>query len=207
MEKLLIATSNPGKLREFAQLLGDIPFQLVSLRDEGVDLEIEESADTFEANARLKAEAYAHVSGLLTLADDSGLAVDALGGAPGVFSARYGGPSLTDPERVTLLLRNLNGVPDAQRTARFVCVIALASPEATIHTVRGEVEGLITHEPRGEGGFGYDPVFLVPSLGLTTAELPPEQKNRLSHRGRAARAMRDYLAGLAHAGSVMQTPG
>ncbi|MSQ26600.1 MAG: XTP/dITP diphosphatase [Dehalococcoidia bacterium] len=198
MEKLLIATGNPGKLREFTQLLGDIPYRLVSLRDQGIDIEVEETGGTFEANARLKAEAYARVSGLLTLADDSGLAVDALGGAPGVLSARYGGPNLTDAERVVLLLRNLEGVLDAQRTARFVCVIALATPQATIHTLRGEVEGLITREPRGTNGFGYDPVFLAPSLGLTTAELPPEQKNALSHRGRAARAMRDYLAGLAH---------
>ena len=199
MQKLLIATGNPGKLREFADLLGDVPYQLVSLRDEGISLEVEETGATFEANARLKAEAYARASGLLTLADDSGLEVDALGGAPGVLSARYGGPELSDPERVTLLLRNLDGVPKERRTARFVCLIALATPETTIHTVRGEVAGLITRQPRGENGFGYDPVFLAPSLGLTTAELTPEQKHALSHRGQAARAARDYLLCLAHA--------
>lgn len=199
MDHLLIATGNPGKLREFARLLAGIPYQLTGLREAGITQEVAETADSFEDNARLKAAAYAATSGLLALADDSGLEVDALGGDPGVRSARYGGPGLSDEERVALLLRNLEGVPEERRTARFVCVIALAGPAGVLHTVRGVVEGVITQAPRGADGFGYDPVFLLPRLGRTTAELDPDAKNALSHRGQAARAAREYLMYLAHA--------
>lgn len=190
---LLVATGNPGKVSEYRDLLGDLPFQLVSLRDVGIGFEVPETGETFEENARLKAEAYCAASGLATLADDSGIMVDALGGAPGVHSARYGGPGLSDEDRVHVLLRELNRVPDERRTARFVCVIALAAPGRPTQLVRGEVEGRIARGPRGINGFGYDPVFLLPDRGLTTAELPSAEKHAVSHRGEAVRKARALL--------------
>ena len=197
MPRLLLATRNRGKLVEYRELLGDLPFQLTSLREEQITLEVEETGANYEENARLKAEAYARTSGLLTLADDSGLEVDSLGGEPGVVSARYGGPGLTDPERVQLLLRNLAQAPPRLRTARFVCVIAVMPPSGALFFVRGECAGVITDTPRGAEGFGYDPVFLFPTLGKTLAELSMEEKNAVSHRGNAARAARAVL--LSHA--------
>ena len=191
--KLLLATHNPGKVVEYCQLLVDVPLTITTLDNEGITQEVEETGTTFEENAGIKAETYAQLSAMITLADDSGLEVDALGGSPGVQSARYGGPGLTDEERVDLLLRNLQGVPWEKRTARFHCVIAIAGPSLETRTVAGVVDGIIQYEPKGANGFGYDPVFFVPSLERTTAELPPEQKNALSHRGKAARKARDLL--------------
>jgi XTP/dITP diphosphohydrolase len=199
--KLLIATHNPGKLREYRGLLGIIPYELVSLDHLGITEEVEETGRTFHENARLKASTYAALSGLLTLADDSGLEVDALGGEPGVHSARYGGGSYpSDQDRVSLLLRNLEGVPWARRTARFRCVIAITTPSEALKLsggmdeltqVVGSVAGMIQYEAMGEEGFGYDPVFYLPSYGLTIAQLPLEEKNRISHRANAAgKAMR-----------------
>ena len=190
-QQLLIATHNEGKVREFLELLGDGPFSLTSLKEQGVTEEVEETGTTFEENAIIKAQAYARMTGLLTLADDSGLEVDALGGQPGVYSARYGGDGLTDEDRVELLLHNLRGVPWNLRQARFRCVIAIATPPADNVqkepvTVEGTVEGIIQYEPAGDGGFGYDPVFLLPHKGMTTAQLPMDEKNSLSHRGQAA---------------------
>lgn len=186
--KLLIATRNPGKMREYRQLLRDVPYTLVSLDDLGITEEVAETGESFEENARLKARAYAARSGLLTLADDSGLEVDALGGDPGIHSARYGGdPDASDHDRVVLLLQRLEGVPWEQRAARFRCVIALASPNEEGVAVVGAVAGMIQYEPQGEGGFGYDPVFYLPSYGQTTAQLSLEEKNRISHRAEAAR--------------------
>ena len=185
-KQLLIATHNEGKVREFYYLLGDVPFTLTSLRELGIWQEAEETGTTFQENAVIKAQAYSKLSGLLTLADDSGLEVDALGGQPGVYSARYGGDGLTDEGRVDLLLHNMRGVPWNLRSARFRCVIAIASPNETPMTVEGTVEGIIQYEPMGDGGFGYDPVFLLPHKGLTTAQLPMAEKNSLSHRGQAA---------------------
>lgn len=197
MTRLLIATGNPGKVREYTELLGDLDeIALVGLRDVGINEEPEETGDTYTANACLKARFYAARSGLPTLADDSGLDVDALGGAPGVHSARYGGPGLDDERRVKLLLYNLRDVPDGARTARFVCVIALAGPGIPPQTVRATVEGSIAHRPAGAGGFGYDPVFHVPSLGQTLAEVPAGTKHALSHRGTAARLVRPLLQSL-----------
>lgn len=191
--RLLVATRNPGKLEEYAQLLRHTPYQLVSLDEAGVGDEVDETGETFAENAWLKAEQYAARSGLLTLADDSGLEVDALGRAPGVHSARYGGAAcVTDADRVTLLLRNLEGVPMARRTARFRCVIALADgataagPPQRWGAVEGAVAGMIQWAPEGDGGFGYDPVFLLPSFGRTAAQLSLTEKNRISHRGDAA---------------------
>ena len=185
--KLLVATRNPGKLREFRQLLGDIPYKIISLQEAGIEEEVPETGSSFEENARLKAQAYRELSGLITLADDSGLEVDALGGAPGVESARYGGPGLSDEDRVTLLLENLNHVSWKDRSGRFRCAVAIARSSEDVETVTDEVEGIIQYEPKGNNGFGYDPVFYLPGLGKTSAELPMDLKNSISHRGKAAR--------------------
>ena len=184
---LLVATRNPGKAREFEQLLRGIPFQVTSLEEIGLAEEVEETGSSFEENACIKARAYAALSGLLTLADDSGLEVDALGGEPGVKSARYGGLDASDEDRVELLLKNLKAVPWEQRTGRFRCVIAIARPAGEVEMVTGAVEGIIQYKPKGTNGFGYDPVFYLPHLGRTTGELSLEEKNGLSHRGQAAK--------------------
>lgn len=194
MTKLLVATNNPGKVRELEALLAGLQVEITFPQREGLDLEVVESGQTFEQNARIKALAYAHASGLLTLADDSGLEVDALDGGPGVRSARYAGPKATDADRCTKLLAALARVPVGQRSARFRCVVALARPDGTVHTTDGTCEGEIGFEPRGEHGFGYDPIFIVAGCGgQTMAELPPELKNRISHRARALQAARPLL--------------
>lgn len=184
--KLLVATTNRGKLAEYRELLADIDVEWVDLQDVGLGtMEVAETEDTFAANAILKARAYCEASGLLTLADDSGLVVDALEGAPGVYSARYGAPEVTtDRGRYEKLLAALQDVPLEKRTARFKCVVALAAPDQEIVTVEGKIEGRIAFSPRGSNGFGYDPVFLL-SDGRTLAELPSAEKNRISHRGNA----------------------
>ncbi|KAB2906244.1 MAG: RdgB/HAM1 family non-canonical purine NTP pyrophosphatase [Anaerolineae bacterium] len=184
--KLLVATTNRGKLAEYCELLADIDVEWVDLQDVGLGtMEVAETEDTFAANAILKARAYCEASGLLTLADDSGLVVDALEGAPGVYSARYGAPEVTtDRGRYEKLLAALQDVPLEKRTARFKCVVALAAPDQEIVTVEGKIEGRIAFSPRGSNGFGYDPVFLL-SDGRTLAELPSAEKNRISHRGNA----------------------
>ena len=193
--KLLIATHNAGKLRELAELLGGIPYQLVSLSDVGIVEDVEETGQTFEENATLKAETYRDLSGLPTLADDSGLEVDALDGEPGVRSARYAGEDATDADRVALLLRNLADAPSEERAARFRCVIAVAARGQRTRLYDGACEGLIVNEPRGDNGFGYDPVFLVSGEGLTMAELSSERKNAVSHRAVAAKKAAGDLAG------------
>ncbi len=193
--KLLVATHNRGKVREYEELLAGLPVEITFPAREGLDLDVEETGTTFAANARLKATAFARASGLLTLADDSGLEVDALDGAPGVHSARYAGPGTSDTDRYRKLLAALTGVPTGQRTARFRCVIALARPDGTVYTADGICEGEIGFEPRGEHGFGYDPVFVVAGYGgQTMAELPPDLKNRISHRARAVENARPILA-------------
>jgi XTP/dITP diphosphohydrolase len=188
MRKLLLATNNPGKLQEYADLLKGLPVALTSPAQEGLSLAVDESGATFAENAILKVRAYAEASGLPTLADDSGLEVDALDGGPGVRSARYAGEGASDEDRYRLLLRNLREVPEERRTARFRCVVAVAWPEGDVHTAEGRCEGVIGFEPRGTHGFGYDPVFYLPDRGQTMAELPPAVKNRISHRARAAQA-------------------
>ncbi len=190
--KLLVATTNPGKLVEYQALLSNLPVELLYLHDVGIVEEIPETGTTFEANAALKADGYARLSGLPTLADDSGLEVDALGGEPGVYSARYGDVG-SDSERTDLVLSKLEGVPDAQRTARFVCVIVVTLPDGSHIEARGTVEGTITYAPRGTNGFGYDPIFGL-ETGTTMAELPPPEKNMISHRAEAARAIRSEIA-------------
>lgn len=194
--KLLIATHNPGKVREYRALLADLPLEVTYLDAEGITFEVDETGATFAENAILKARTYAATSGLLTWADDSGLEVDALHGAPGVYSARYGAPAAhSDADRVRYLLAKLASVPEADRTARFRCVVALATPAGEVQTVDGACEGRIGDEPRGEHGFGYDPIFLLADYGyrLTLAELEPATKNLISHRGRAAGQARDEL--------------
>jgi len=195
--KLLVATNNPGKVREYRELLAGLPLELTWLGELGLDLHVEESGETFRENAVLKATAYARASGLLTLADDSGLEVDALEGAPGVRSARYAGPGATDEDRYRLLLRQMADVPGDRRQARFRCVVAVADPQGEVWTADGTCEGVIAREPQGSHGFGYDPTFYMPELGCTMAELPEEEKNRISHRARAAQGIRAVLARLA----------
>ena len=192
---LVVATRNPGKMREYRQLLSDWPVELISLDDAGVIGDVDETGDTFLDNARLKASEYAWLSNLPTISDDSGLEVHALGGEPGVYSARYGGDACqSDADRVALLLHNLDGVPWDRRIARFRCVTAIAAPDgAVVGTVVGSVAGVIQFEPEGEHGFGYDPVFHLPSLGQTIAQAPLEIKNRVSHRADAARKARKML--------------
>ena len=196
--KLLIATRNEGKLREFRRLLSGLNVEMAGLGGTGVTLQVEETGSTFRENACLKAAAYSEASGLLTLADDSGLEVDALGGAPGVQSARYGGPGLSDAQRVGLLLDVMKDVPGWERTARFRAVLALAGSEVPggMVTVEGVVEGAIAHQPIGSNGFGYDPVFWIPRLANTTAAISAGQKDAVSHRGVAARRMAEVIRGL-----------
>lgn len=190
---LLIATHNPGKRRELAALLADLPVRLVDLQEIGIAEAVEEIHERMEDNARWKALVYCARSGLWTLADDSGLEIDALGGAPGVHSARFAGPGADDPARIREVLERMAGVPWPQRTARFRCVIALARPGEEPVLVEGRVEGYIAWEPRGTYGFGYDPIFYLPEYGKTMAELPMEVKNQISHRARAARRAREIL--------------
>jgi XTP/dITP diphosphohydrolase len=193
-KSLLVATHNFGKVKEYADMLSDLDIDWQSLDDIGLAREVEETGSTFLENAVLKASAYARDAGCLTLADDSGLVVDALDGAPGVNTARYGGSELSSRERYEYLLGNLKGVPIEERTARFVCIIALAGVDGEIlATAEGTAEGFIALEPVGEGGFGYDPVFYIPQAGKTMAELPPQMKHALSHRGNALRAIEPQL--------------
>jgi len=191
--KLLIATNNQGKIREYRTLLKDMPFVLVSLADETMMTVVEETGTTFKENAGLKAESIAAKSRLLTLADDSGLEVDALNGEPGVMSARYAGDEATDAERIDYLLSKMKDVPEGKRTARFRCVIAIADPDGETEYFTGECEGIVPFEPAGELGFGYDPILYIPEFGKTLAELGPEIKNRISHRARAAEKARQAL--------------
>jgi XTP/dITP diphosphohydrolase len=190
MTKLLVATHNQGKVAEFADMLQDLAIEWLSLDGVGVEQDVEETGVTFRENSVLKARAYAKETGLLTLADDSGLEVDALDGAPGVYTARYGGVGLTAVQRYQKLLDELEAIPDAQRTARFRCVIVLAGPDGTIlGESEGVCEGRITQAPAGDNGFGYDPVFYLPQFNKTMAQLPANQKHQISHRGRAVQAI------------------
>ena len=187
MATLLIATRNAGKLEEISRLIAGAPIQTVSLADVGVDREVDETGETFEANSTLKALTYARLSGLPTLADDSGLEVDALGGEPGVRSSRYAGDDATDADRVAFLLGRLQNEGRGPWRARFRCVIAIAWRHDDVELHAGVCEGMVIDTPRGSNGFGYDPVFLIPDLGRTMAELSPAEKNRVSHRGMAVR--------------------
>lgn len=191
--RLLLATNNPGKVREFRRLLAAHPFDVVTPTEAGITLEVDESGDTYEANALLKARAFALAGDCLALADDSGIEVDALGGKPGMYSARYGGPGLDDVGRTALLLSELQGVEPPHRSARYRAVVAVAWPDGETRTFEGVQEGTIAFTPRGERGFGYDPVFLI-DADRTQAEISDHEKDQLSHRAQAVRAAAAWLA-------------
>ncbi len=184
--KVVLASKNRHKLEEIQQILSKYEIELVLQSELGVDVDVEETGKTFEENSLLKAQAVVRATGLPALADDSGLSVDALGGEPGIYSARYGGEScVSDRDRLNHLLQNLRGIRSEERTARFVCAITLLYPDGNKLLAYGTCEGYIATEPHGEGGFGYDPVFYIPSEGCTFAEMGGEKKNRISHRARA----------------------
>ncbi len=184
--KVVLASKNPHKLVEISKITEKFGFDLVLQSELGVDIDVEETGTTFEENSLLKAEAVMKATGLPALADDSGIAVDALNGAPGIYSARYGfDETLDDWGRLLLLLKNTENVPDGQRQAQFVCVISFVTPDGEIIQARGEIHGELTREPAGDNGFGYDPIFFYPPLGKTTAELTSEEKNQVSHRANA----------------------
>lgn len=197
---VLLATNNPGKLREFRELLADLPVTVKSPKDIGLAFDVREDGDTFEANATTKAAAWAKAANMICVADDSGLCVDALDGAPGVYSARWSAmhnitTDNTDQANLDLVVSQLREHPN--RTARYVCVGAIALPDGTVHTARGELEGTIIDTPRGENGFGYDPVFVPLGEVRTAAELTAEEKHQISHRGKAMAALKHILADLA----------
>ena len=192
--KVVLASKNRHKLVEISKITEKFDMELVLQSDLGVDIDVEETGTTFEENSFIKAEAVMKATGLPALADDSGIAVDALNGEPGIYSARYGfDESLDDWGRLELLLKNTEHVPDCQRQARFVCVITMVTPDGQTIQARGEIHGELTREPAGENGFGYDPIFYYPPLGKTTAELSPEEKNAVSHRGNALKVFYEKL--------------
>ncbi len=193
VKRILFATGNQGKMKEVREILADLGVEVISMREAGVSAEIVEDGETFEENAVIKARTIMELTGEVTLADDSGLEIDALGGEPGVYSARYMGEDTSYHIKNNDLIRRLSQVPRQQRTARFVCSIAAAFPDGEIITTDGVIEGLIGYEEAGENGFGYDPIFVVPQLGCTTAQLSDEQKNEISHRGKALRKMKEEL--------------
>ncbi len=191
-KKLVFATGNQGKVNEFRQMLGD-EYEILSMKDIGVELDIVEDGATFEENAIIKAKALMEATGEMVLADDSGFEVDALNKEPGIYSSRYMGEDTPYSVKNAELLRRCEGVPDEKRDARFVCVIACAFPDGRVETATGVIEGKLAHEPKGENGFGYDPIFYLPERGCTTGEMPPEEKNAISHRGIAVHKMVEIL--------------
>lgn len=193
MTTIVFATTNRGKLREATSILDGLAVTLTNLNDYSALAEPVEDADTFEGNARIKASYYAKMTGCFTLADDSGLEVDALNGAPGIHSARYAGDECDDAANNAKLIQSLSGVPEEKRTARFRCVIALAGVDGVIASASGTFEGWIVDKPQGDNGFGYDPHFFVPQYQVTSAEMPPDLKNRISHRGQALRKIRTEI--------------
>ena len=193
MKKVIFATGNEGKMKEIREILGDLDIELLSLKDAGIHADIVEDGKTFEENAQIKARAVCSLTGEIVLADDSGLEIDYLNKEPGIYSARYMGEDTSYRIKNVNLIERLNGVPDEKRTARFVCAIAAAFPDGTMKTVRATMEGRIGYEEKGENGFGYDPIFYLPEYGCTSAELSMEEKNKISHRGKALKAIKDEL--------------
>jgi XTP/dITP diphosphohydrolase len=192
--KLILATSNKDKAREIAEILEGTPFVVTTMKEEGFDPDIVEDGKTFEENALIKARTvHALAKGAYVMADDSGLCIDALDGAPGIYSARFCGEDSTYPEKFAKIFEMLKDVPEEKRTAKFVCSIAVVRPDGSEFTVRGEICGVLHEKPMGDGGFGYDPIFYVPEFGMTTAQMTKEQKNSISHRGKASRAMAEKL--------------
>lgn len=197
MKQVVIATKNKGKAKDFEALFTPLGYEVVTMFDVAPDMEIEETGTTFEENAVLKAETLSKALRTIVIADDSGLAVDALDGAPGVYSARYAGDH-DDEANIVKVLENLKGLPEEKRTARFMCALAIAGPDLETTTVFGSCEGIILEEKRGTNGFGYDPIFFVPALDRAMAELTPEEKGAISHRGNAIRKLADLLPTLLH---------
>lgn len=193
MRKIVFATGNQGKLREVKKILADLNVDIVSMKEEGIQIDVDENGTTFAENAQIKATAIGAHTDAIVLADDSGLVIDALNGEPGIYSARYLGEDTSYRIKNQNLIDRLEGVPDEKRTAHFVCAIAAALPDGTVLHTEGTIEGIIGYEERGENGFGYDPIFYVPKLGKTTAELTDDEKNAISHRGSALEKMKVLL--------------
>ena len=192
--RIVFATGNENKMKEIRMILSDLGMPILSMKEAGIQVDVEENGTTFEENAIIKATEIAkRTEGCIVLADDSGLEIDYLNKEPGIYSARYAGEDTSYDIKNNLLLSRLEGVPDEKRTARFVCAIAAAFPDGSVEVVRGTIEGRIGYEIAGGNGFGYDPIFYVPEYGCTTAEMSPEMKNELSHRGNALRAMREIM--------------
>lgn len=195
MDKTIVfATGNKGKMREIRMILADLGYQILSMKEAGIETDIVEDGKTFEENALIKAETIAKETGTIVLADDSGLEIDYFDKAPGVHSARYLGEDTPYEIKNQTILEKMAGVDESLRTARFVCVIAAVFPDGTKKTIRGTMEGRIAYESKGENGFGYDPIFYLPEYQCTSAELSLEEKNKISHRGKALKEMRDYLS-------------
>lgn len=193
MKKLIFATGNQNKMREIKAILADMDVEVLSMKEAGIDIDIVEDGKTFEENALIKARAVSKAGNALALADDSGLEVDALNGEPGIYSARYMGEDTSYDIKNMNIIERLEGVPDEKRTARFVCAMAAVFPDGTEQTFVKTMEGRIGYKIAGENGFGYDPIFFLPEYGKTSAEISPEEKNAISHRGKALRAMEEYL--------------
>lgn len=191
--KIIIATSNEGKMKEFRKLLACENIEVLSMKEAGIDIDIEENGTTFEENASIKAKTVCAAANTICLADDSGLVIDYLGGEPGIYSARYLGHDTPYEEKNRIIIDRLKGVEEEKRTARFVCAVAAAFPNGTVMTVTDTMEGRIADEPAGCGGFGYDPIFFFPPKGITSAEMAPDEKNAVSHRGKALRRMIAFL--------------
>ena len=193
MRRMIFATGNENKMVEIREILGELPLEIQSMKEAGVYADVDENGSTFEENALIKARAICKLAGEMVLADDSGLEIDYLNKEPGIYSARFAGEDTSYDIKNRIFLDRLEGVPDDERTARFVCAVAAVFPDGTSCTVRETIEGQIAHEIAGDNGFGYDPIFYVPEYGSTTAQMDPEQKNLLSHRGKALRAMKRIL--------------
>lgn len=193
MKKIIFATGNMGKMKEIREILKDLDAEVLSMKEAGVEADIVEDGKTFEENAVIKAKTVCELTGEIALADDSGLEIDYLNKEPGIYSARYMGEDTSYRIKNANLIERLEGVPDEKRTARFVCAIAAAFPDGTVKTVRGTMEGRIGYEEAGENGFGYDPIFYLPEYGCSSAELSMEEKNKISHRGKALRAIKEEL--------------
>lgn len=193
MKKIIFATGNQDKMKEIREILADMDVEVVSMKEAGIHADIVEDGSTFEENAVIKAKTICKMTGEITLADDSGLEIDYLNKEPGIYSARYAGTNTSYDIKNSLLLSRMKGVPDKQRTARFVCAVAAVFPNGDKEVVRGTMEGCIGYEIAGANGFGYDPIFFLPEYGCTSAELAPEKKNELSHRGEALRMMRQIM--------------
>lgn len=205
MKKVIFATGNQGKMKEIREILGDLDIELLSLKDAGIDADIVEDGKTFEENAQIKAKTICDLTGEIVLADDSGLEIDYLNKEPGIYSARYMGEDTSYHIKNANLISRLEGVPDEKRTARFVCAIAAVLPNGEVLHSEGTIEGIIGYEEQGENGFGYDPIFYLPQYGCTTAQLEPDVKNELSHRGKALRAIKEQLRKYCEEGAYEDT--